>query len=102
MRLNWVVHNRIKLFIMRATSRLFFAALICGLLVPNASSAAELHLSPMLAIEQTDADATFQKVPDIGEGKYLCLWFGDALQAFLMTTHEDFPGNWKAYLQATE
>lgn len=87
---------------MHTTPRQLLALLIGCSLSVSVASAKVLQLSPSLSIDQIDADATFQALPDVGNEKYLCLWSGDTLQAFLLPTHEEFSQGWKAFLQHTE
>ncbi|MEM9159562.1 MAG: hypothetical protein AAGB46_10975 [Verrucomicrobiota bacterium] len=62
----------------------------------------ELRLNSRIAVDVMGEDATFQLVPGLeAQGKVLCLWKGDALQASFLTSSEVFEGTEEAYLKRT-
>lgn len=65
-------------------------------------AAREIPLASGLVVNIAGEDATFQEVPDLGKGKFLCLWSGDEHLAFVVTTHEAFKNDIAAFLAHTE
>lgn len=61
-----------------------------------------LRISPTLSLDVVDVDATFQELPEMGSENYLCLWSGEVLQAFLVTTHDEYDGDFASYFKQVE
>src|SRR5688572_29340089 len=66
------------------------------------ANARVIQVSPSLALNIAGEDATFQEVPDLGKGRFLCLWSGDAHLAFVMTVHEAYKDDLRSFLAHTE
>lgn len=76
--------------------------LIAISLCTTAVGAKIVPIAPGLSVDTAGEDATFQELPEIGKGKYLCLWSGDAHLAFVLSTHEAYDKDLKSFLAHTE
>ncbi len=61
-----------------------------------------VEITPGISLNIAGEDATFQEVPELGAGKFLCFWSGDALLAVAVGVHEKYDKDFKSFLAFTE